>query len=160
MAVLDDDGLRALKQVARKAVGPVLPPDRDERPGTSATVEGHARDGVVLLAATYHHKEARVGRPPDRAGSADTILAKRRRIAFRNETQAAVPIERREISGEVWVVKDGEAVDREPVERRTESALVKRSAVDGGVRPRQPVRMHDPRPVVIAKPWLPRHIGQ
>src|SRR5207244_3670217 len=82
-SVLDHDGLRALEQVGRDAVGGVLPPDRDERAGASAAVERHPRDGIVLIASTDDHDKRSVRRPPDRPRAAHRELPVRGRVARR-----------------------------------------------------------------------------
>src|SRR5438046_2992776 len=130
-SVLDHDGLRALEQVIRDPVGGVLPPDRDERAGTSAAVERHPSDGVVLIATTDDHDKRSVRRPPDRARAAHRELAVRGRVAHRDLLDEIAALETREVAGEVRIVEEGEPVDREPVECGAESTFTKWRGVDG-----------------------------
>src|SRR5438105_12540380 len=140
-SVLDHDGLRALKQVARDPIGHVLPPDREEGARTSAAVERHSRDGVVLIATADDNDKRRVRRPPDRARAAHRELAVRGRLAHGDLLDEITALEAREVAGEVRIVEEGEPIESEPVERCAESTLTKWRGVDGGVRPSEPVRV-------------------
>src|SRR5207302_924369 len=104
VAVLYEDRLRALQELAGKAIDGTLPPDRDERGRARDTLERDPRDAVVLVAVPDDDEERRVRRPPDRGRVAHGVLAVGGRIARGDERQAAIRAEAGEVAGEARLV--------------------------------------------------------